>query len=356
MPFFMRAKMKRFLRRRRRRVPDTDQDTIPDDLSRKTFPTGIKPLCSPENVTIDIVFVHGLTGDRDATWTARDATEPWPKKPPPVHTSDSPLSQSLIANHAWNLLTSLSSYRDNDGTNERPVIFVCHSLGGLVCEDALFKSRQRSEHRLQNIARCTRGIIFLGTPHHGAGLAKWAEVVSKSIGLIKQTNSDIVDVLKRDSEVLARIQDGFHTMIKARSVAEPPPIEVTCFYEELPVLGIGFVVPQDSAILPGYVPIGIHSNHMNMARFTNVEDPGFMAVCGELRRWIRDAQGNTRRHANSPLDEQPGVANQYGDNSRQYTLLGSGTQKNTEGHYFKAKGDQNFGMIPPKESTDTKVA
>jgi hypothetical protein len=65
--------------------------------------------------------------------------------------------------------------------------------------------------------------------------------VSKSIGLVKQTNSDIVDILKRDSEVLARIQDGFHTMVKARSVVEPPPIEVTCFYEELPVGGIGLV-------------------------------------------------------------------------------------------------------------------
>ena len=65
--------------------------------------------------------------------------------------------------------------------------------------------------------------------------------MSEFIGLLKQTNSSIVDVLKRDSEVLARIQDGFHTMIKANSTAETPPIEVTCFYEELPVLGIGLV-------------------------------------------------------------------------------------------------------------------
>lgn len=53
-----------------------------------------------------------------------------------------------------------------------------------------------------------------------------------------------MDVLRRDSEVLARIQDGFHTMVKARSVAEPPPIEVTCFYEELPVVGVGLVGQQ----------------------------------------------------------------------------------------------------------------
>ena len=105
----------------------------------------------------------------------------------------------------------------------------------------MFQSRQRPERHLQNILDCTRGIIFLGTPHQGAGLAKLADVVSRSIGFLKQTNSSIVEVLKRDSEVLARIQDGFHTMIKAYSTAETPQIEVTCFYEELPVLGIGLV-------------------------------------------------------------------------------------------------------------------
>lgn len=46
-------------------------------------------------------------------------------------------------------------------------------------------------------------------------------------------------------------------------------------------------MPQDSAILPGYIPIGIHGNHMDMTKFASVDDPGFLAVCGELRRWIK---------------------------------------------------------------------
>ena len=47
------------------------------------------------------------------------------------------------------------------------------------------------------------------------------------------------------------------------------------------------VVPRESAILPGYIPIGIHANHMDMTKFGSVEDPGFVAVCGELRRWVK---------------------------------------------------------------------
>ncbi|KAI2916215.1 hypothetical protein CBS63078_3393 [Aspergillus niger] len=291
MPFFNQAMVNRVLRRRRQ--PSSAPNPTPELQQRKSFPNGIKTLCSPDDGTIDIVFIHGLTGDREATWTAEGATEPWPKSLLPsilptariltfgydafVVDWRRPVSENFIGNHAWNLLTSLSSYRDNDDTNERPVIFVCHSLGGLVCKDALFQSRQRSEKHLQSILDCTRGIIFLGTPHHGAGLANLAEVVSRSIGLLKQTNPKIVDVLKRDSEVLARIQEGFHTMIKAHSTAETPPIEVTCFYEELPVLGVGLVVPQYSAILPGYITIGIHRNHMDMTKFVNSEDPGFVA-------------------------------------------------------------------------------
>lgn len=60
--------------------------------------------------------------------------------------------------------------------------------------------------------------------------------------------------------------------------------------------------------------------------------------------------------ADSDLTEQPRAASQYGNNNRQYNLFGEGTQKVADGHYFEAKGNQNFGMIPGKESVETMVA
>ncbi|KAE8156908.1 hypothetical protein BDV40DRAFT_293146 [Aspergillus tamarii] len=342
------ARTKRFWRRLRPRAKD--QDIAPKCQPRKAFPAGLKLLCGPNDGTIDIVFVHGLTGDRDATWTAPGAEEPWPKTLLPsklptariftfgydAYVADwtGVVSQSLIANHAYNLLASLSSYRENDATEDYTN---CPS-------QALFTSKLRPEPHLHNILRSTRGIIFLGTPHHGASLAKWADFVCRSISLVKQTNSEIVNVLKRDSEVLARIQDGFHTMV--RSVG-PPPIEVTCFYEEVPVLGVGLVVPQDSAVLPGYVPIGIHSNHMDMTKFSSVDDPGFMAICGELRRWSKDTGGATKNsHGDSSRAAQAGLAHQYGANSQQYNQFGGGTQNIVGSNQYQAQGDMNFGMVP----------
>lgn len=59
--------------------------------------------------------------------------------------------------------------------------------------------------------------------------------------LIKQTNSDIVNVLRRDSELLARIQDDFHSMLRSRIDDGQRQIFITCFYEELPLAGVGEV-------------------------------------------------------------------------------------------------------------------
>ncbi|KAK4118485.1 hypothetical protein N657DRAFT_583555 [Parathielavia appendiculata] len=277
--------------------------------SIKTFPSGIKLFHSPEHAIVDIVFVHGLAGDREKTWTARDASDPWPKALLPselptarvltfgydAYVADwrGVVAQNRIGNHAWNLLTSLATYRERD-------------------ETALVTSRQRPEEHLQNILQSTRGIAFLGTPHHGAGLARWAELLSRHIGLVKQTNTEIVAVLRRESEVLARIQDGFHTMVKARSREGQGQIDITCFFEELPLPGVG----QHSAILPGYIPIGIHSNHMDMARFVSANDPGFTAVCGELRRWIKEIDTSERRHREAPASDHTGRS---GDGQDGYT-------------------------------------
>lgn len=41
--------------------------------------------------------------------------------------------------------------------------------------------------------------------------------------------------------MLERIQNSFHTMIRARDQDGLAPIAITCFFEELPLPGIGVV-------------------------------------------------------------------------------------------------------------------
>lgn len=106
---------------------------------------------------------------------------------------------------------------------------------------ALLSSLHSAEPHLQAILECTRGILFLGTPHQGSGFSRWAERLAKFVGVIKQTNREILGVLENDSEVLARIQAHFHSMIRDRGHRGVPEISITCFYEEMPLPVLGKV-------------------------------------------------------------------------------------------------------------------
>ena len=79
-------------------------------------------------------------------------------------------------------------------------------------------------------------------------------MVARSIGVLKQINAQIVAVLKSDTEVLAQIQDSFHTLIRARAKDGLQPIEITGFYEELPLPGVGVVSRAR------YIAVFLHSN------------------------------------------------------------------------------------------------
>lgn len=108
------------------------------------------------NIILSIIFIHGLTGDRDATWTASNAIDPWPKTllPPIIPTArvltfgydanvadwKGVVSQSRIANHVGNLLTALSTYRENDDTVGRPVLQIRQHTEECRMNDQLYLS------------------------------------------------------------------------------------------------------------------------------------------------------------------------------------------------------------------------
>ncbi|KAI1742692.1 Alpha/Beta hydrolase protein [Xylaria scruposa] len=262
---------------------------------------GIKVLHDPPNAIVDLVFVHGITGHRDHTWSADQNSEPWPKLMLPSRVPEARIltfgydasvigfwrgiSGNSIGDHSNNLLSALSCFRCD--AEFRPIIFIAHSLGGLVVKDALLSSRTSPEPHLRRILDCVQALLFLGTPHYGADLA---DIGQRLIGLASlttaKTNQKIVGVLQKDSEVLSRIQKGFHELLRSQHKEGTRTLEITCCYEELPLMGMSEIVPSESAILHGYPAIGIHADHRGIARFASAEDPGFVSILGELRRWV----------------------------------------------------------------------
>lgn len=110
----------------------------------------------------------------------------------------------------------------------------------------MLASQNSSEDYRRMLLECTYGVCFLGTPHCGSDLTKWASVMGHTISLVKTTNNDLLNILKPDSEVLARIQHDFHSMLNVRRDNRLPVIKTSCYYEELPVKGVGFVSPLSS--------------------------------------------------------------------------------------------------------------
>ena len=105
----------------------------------------------------------------------------------------------------------------------------------------LLSSKNSAEDYLRQVLESVEGIIFMGTPHCGSQLADWAKMFSSVAKLVKRLNQSIITVLQPESETLARIQQEFHTMLRARSDAGKHKLRITCFYEDLDTPGIGAV-------------------------------------------------------------------------------------------------------------------
>src|ERR1700728_2973908 len=105
----------------------------------------------------------------------------------------------------------------------------------------MLSSKNSAEPHIRSLFDCTVGVCFLGTPHCGSSAANWASVFGSIANVVKTTNTSLLNVLQPESEVLARIQGDFHTMLRTSLGQGRPALKITCFYEELPVRGVGEV-------------------------------------------------------------------------------------------------------------------
>jgi protein SERAC1 len=149
-----------------------------------------------------------------------------------------------------------------------------------VVKKALCLSEHAFEPHEKQLDRCTIAVAFLGTPHRGSGLAPFATGVAQILKAGgKRVNRDILQLLKRHSEVLADVEESFGIWLRKTGGR----FKLTCFYEELELPTIGMVrspcrksligifrialtlckvVTKESGKISGYPQISIHANHM----------------------------------------------------------------------------------------------
>ncbi|MGI4827757.1 MAG: esterase/lipase family protein [Janthinobacterium lividum] len=164
-----------------------------------------------------IVFVHGLHGDRESWRAANDAY--WPdlvRTDPhfaysdvvvaayPSPSSGGKMSSVQLADTLW------KSLRQNQVWDHREVVFVAHSLGGILVEEMLLRHPA-------DAAR-VRFVVSYGTPHEGSTVARVASLYDKDPLL-----NDLSDAA--NNTFLTQLEDHW------RSSASVNGIHRFCAYE-----------------------------------------------------------------------------------------------------------------------------
>lgn len=115
------------------------------------------------------------------------------------------------------------------GVGERPIVWIGHSMGGLIIKSILVQASQHPDTNVQNICKKTKGIVFLGTPHKGSPVAKFKQStsailwVSAEVQDMKEGNSTL---LKLNEDFLKLIHDDGHD-IEIASLGEGRPTIMT---------------------------------------------------------------------------------------------------------------------------------
>lgn len=112
-----------------------------------------------------------------------------------------------------------------------PVIWIGHSMGGLVAKSILVQALASADPAKRTIAESTRAIMFLGTPHRGSPVAK----LKQHVQMIFSPTIEVKE-LREDSQPLQRLHTGFVEALQQLpkpiavvSIAEGNPTNITAF-------------------------------------------------------------------------------------------------------------------------------
>lgn len=183
-------------------------------------------------------------------------------------------------------LQRLSSAGIGDG---RPVVWVCHSMGGLIVKHIINQSLESKDPQIRKIGESTAGIVFLGTPHRGSSIAKY----SQQTALLWPTIE--VKDMEENSKELLKLHDKFlENIVKLRqpveivSIAEGSPMKV---FQNIKMI----VVPMQSAFL-GYGDFYVsNENHLNLSKPISQNSFIYLTVVNILEKLLAQQRDSTKQ-------------------------------------------------------------
>lgn len=232
----------------------------------------------------DVVFIHGLDGDHKSTWESETA----PKFYFPLELSrefedigfwsvDYPASSSDWYGSSMPIelrAVGLLDYLRLKGIGSKPVVFVTHSLGGLVAKQMVTNAHAMKNEDWEPLKNNIKGVAFLATPHEGSSLPGALQRLTQVLpGLKAYRTSKLTAQLERDLPMLRQLGDMYKQITKDN-------IKTLALFENEGVFGSVTVVGPGSAD-PGMTDViskAIDADHMTICKPSSVDDPVYMYV------------------------------------------------------------------------------
>ncbi|TGJ81428.1 hypothetical protein E0Z10_g7346 [Xylaria hypoxylon] len=260
---------------------------------------GLHIIHQPDHAVLDIVFVHGLGGHSRRTWSKNhDPSLFWPELWLPLEPGignariftfgydaafrGATKSVSNVTDFAKELLFEMRFGKDSSGEDfnlgAKPIVFVVHSMGGLVTKKAYLLGLHDTNY--QGVIEAVSAIVFLSTPHRGTHLAK---VLNRVLAASFQSPRNFISDLDKGSPAIEELNEQF------RHVA--PKLSIWSFYETL-ATSIGprqmMVLEKDSSVLgyPEEISRPLQADHHDVCKFSSRMDPNYVAVRNAIKTLV----------------------------------------------------------------------
>ncbi len=139
------------------------------------------------------------------------------------------------------------------GIGQRPLFFICHSLGGLLAKQILRKSADSP--RAQSFFQNTRAVMFLATPHAGSSLASLADSFRDVFG-----PTVTLQGLQAHDAHLSDLYDWY------RNHADAASIETATYYEQRSWNGATIVNRTSARCGAGRDAVPQDEDHLSIAK------------------------------------------------------------------------------------------
>ncbi|KXH30823.1 hypothetical protein CSIM01_01417 [Colletotrichum simmondsii] len=199
------------------------------------------------------------------------------------------------------LLILLRKHRKEYNEKGRPIVFIGHSMGGLVIAKALTEM-DRLRDDFGELLPCVTGCALFGTPFFGTGMASF---FSRVVDMMREQGLKVSGafwgMMKPDSDFLQTLRREVTHLVKRTS----PPIDMRCIYELLPVEK-GDYFPE-------------RGSENNESKSVHESDPSYLSFVkglhetklSELKEWYESCLKNDNycfvTKASATMDSMPGV-------------------------------------------------